>query len=145
MTNEPQAREGFGAKPPVRDYSKIEYEPNKEAVITLPFDAVKIKALTKQGTPIPSGVRRVVGTHFEVEAPGVDKLIVKRVHIRAVGVTFNYVGPSEFDLPSSLEVGVDGILQKTVHEILPVNIVSHVIKPKETPESELPTQKIGED
>jgi hypothetical protein len=138
MTNEPRSREGFGQ--PIRDYSKIEYEPNKEAVITLAFDAVKIKMFIKQGTPIPAGVSHVIGSHFEVEAPGVDPLLVKRVHIMAAGVTFNYEGSSEFDLPACLEVGTDGILQKTVQAHLPVQIVSRVVK--ETPESELPTKQM---
>jgi hypothetical protein len=94
------------------------------------FNAVKITLLTKQGKPIPSGVRRVLAGHFEVEAPDVNKLFVKSVRIEAAGVEFDYMSIGEFDLPAALEVGTNGILQKTVPDHFPVGVTSReVVQP----------------
>lgn len=92
-----------------------------------PFTDVKIKLLTKQGKPMPSGVRRVLADYFEIEAPGVSKLFVKSARIRAAGVEFDYMSIGEFDLPASLEVGIDGVLQKTVPDHFPVGITSREV------------------
>lgn len=104
----------------------INLDPHRERTVLLPFDAVKIRLFTKEGNPLPSGLRRVFGHCFEVEAPRVREFLVKHVGIAAVGVEFNYANACEFDLPAALEVGPNGILQKTVPDLFPVGIVSYV-------------------
>ncbi len=99
----------------------------REARDIFAFDQVKIKLQTKRGTPLASGVRCVLAGHFEVEAPGVNKLFVKSVRIEAAGVEFDYMSIGEFDLPASLEVGVHGILQKTVPDHFPVGVTSRKV------------------
>ncbi len=83
------------------------------------FDDVKIKLLTRQGRPVPSGTQRVFGGYFEIEATGVHKLFVKKASISGASVVFDYATVGEFDLPTSLEVGTGGILQKTVPDLFP--------------------------
>lgn len=134
--NEPEAREA--QTPLEKNLAEVkvridagtlpEFEPNVEKTLLLPFDSVKIRMLTREGTPVASGVRRIFGFMFEVEAPGVDRLFVKRLRIETAPVTFDYALFREFDLPKSLEIGIGGILQKTVQEHLLVEIVSHVEK-----------------
>lgn len=108
-----------------------EFDPKAERIVIVPFDRVKIRLLTREGALLPSGVRRVFGFMFEVEEPSVDKLFVKRVHIRVVDVTFDYSLVCEFDLPDCLEVGIGGILQKTKPGHFLVEIVSRMEKVEE--------------
>jgi hypothetical protein len=135
-----EKREGGAPKPAPRMEMRMEQDPEETEVIDgtevylrketrslFAFDDVKIRLLTKAGPPLASGVRRVWAAFFQVVAPGLNKLFVKSVRIEAAGVEFNYARPGEFDLPASLEVGPRGILQKTVPDIFPIEIISREV------------------
>ncbi len=113
---------------------------HKEARHVCAFDDVTIKLFFKTGDTLASGTRRVSASHFEVQAPGVNPLFVKRISILGLGIAFDYAPAGEFDLPAALEVGTNGILQKKVPEHFPVEIISRKVKSKEVLESELPTR-----